>query len=80
MWLARSAVIACLVLASASVLHQERPQRVERVTELRFCPRDDGGFELQRVAEFRVDGKPAGQAQVETVLVWREVRPELLGP
>lgn len=67
---------ACLVLASQAVLHQRAPQRVEQVVEVRWCPEPEGGFRLERVRGYRVDGVPAGQEQVESLLIWREMRPD----
>lgn len=59
-------LLACLVLASASVVQQVTPQQVERVTEYRWCPTADG-HALLRVVGARVDGRPAGEQKAETL-------------
>lgn len=69
-----AALAACLVLWTGIVLRQASPQRIEQVTEVRWCS-EGGRHELVRVEGWRVDGRPAGAERQEVIWVVREQRP-----
>lgn len=74
-------ILLCLTVGvHVTALMQATPQRVERVTEYRFCVEDDGRHVLVAAEGYRIEGV-TGLRSESTETVWRRGNvPEGEGP